>query len=409
MNQDVTQRHRLVALVLLHATLIVGFAALLGRDLATRDRIVSTDYAAYDTGWSLVVAGDGARLYDPEAQRAAQARLIAPHAFPGGLMAYLNPPHAALAFAPFAWLDLATGFRLWTAAQLVLAFLVARQVLALARPRDALGRWLVVTAVLAFQPLFYAIQQGQLSLLLTLAALRLYAALAARDDRRAAGWLFVLALKPQVLPLLLVLLVVERRWRVLLGAAALGLGAVVGSSVFLGWAIWPSYIAGLPQLEAYFAQGTAEHMVTLRGLLATALGASTAAARSALRLSVAALAVAAAALAFAWTRAEAPAPSLDADARLARRFSLALGLGLALCPHLFLQDVTLWIAALAVFWRSLAADAPRAWAFARFALAWPLAFTAIAAISDGGRGAPLALVPIAAALAWMAWPRAAAA
>jgi hypothetical protein len=403
-HPGVPPRHWFVALVLLNATLVVGYAALLARDLATRARIMNTDYAVYDTGWSLVVNGDGAHLYDRAAQQAEQARLISPYAFPGGLMAFLNPPHAAVAFAPFAWLDLATGFRLWTALQLVVATLIVRDAVALVGARERPTWWLVVTGVLAFQPMFYAVQLGQFSLLLTWSALRLYMALEAGADARAGFWLFALSLKPQLLPLLVVLIAANRWWRVLAAAAAWGTAAVLASSAVLGWTIWARYVAGVAGLEAFFGQGTPTYMVSLRGLVALALPATTGAYRLSLAVTGAALAAAAVGLAFAWHRAELGLSSRAEPASLARRFALALALALALCPHLFLQDVTLWIAVLVIHWRSLAGRPEYARAFACFALAWPFAYAAISAGTGafGARAAPLALVPVALAFAWMA-------
>ncbi len=394
-------RNRSEVFTVLYGTLGLSYLACLVRELASRTSILSTDFAAYLTGWTLVWSGDGEHLYDPAAQAAVQAHLLAPYHFPNGLLAFLNPPHVAVAFAPFATLGLVAGFRLWTALQLALAVVVARAVVHTVGVRGR-AAWLLVTAVAAFWPLFYAVFIGQLSLLLTLALLRLHAALeAGRDgDRRASVWLFVLTIKPQLLPLLVVLLVVERRWRALAWASIASLGAAVASSAVLGWDVWLRYVVNLGRLESFFAQGTSDHMVTLRGLLVLLLGnpaANPFAAKVELLASWGALGIAAITLAALWRRPSATPPAA------ARRLALATGVGLVLSPHLFVQDVTLWIAPLAIFFRALGA-ARGAPAFARFALSWPLIFLGVGAyISVAGRSpAPLALIPIAAALAWIA-------
>src|SRR5260370_242975 len=135
MSASPVTRRRLVALLALHTTLIFGYLGHLGQDLASRARIVTTDFPAYYTGATL---------------------------------------------------------------------------------------------------------------LLPLAVLRPHAALEEAADGRAGLWLFVLGMKPQLLPLLVVFLAAHRRWRVLGVAAACGVVAFVVSSAVLGWAIWPRYLAGLP-------------------------------------------------------------------------------------------------------------------------------------------------------------------
>ncbi len=314
-------------------------------------------------------------------------------------MAFLNPPHAALLLAPFAWLDFATAFRLWTALQLALVVLIARTTATVVRATAPLDRWTVFTAVGAFWPLFYAVQIGQLSLVLLLALLRLFLTLEEEADEkvdaRAGAWLFVLSLKPQLLPLLLMVLVAMGRARALAWALLFAVTAVVLSSIVLGFAVWGSYVRGLVHLERFFAQGTPEHMVSLRGLLSLLFGPSTTTAY----LSVGALVAVAFAAAAAWRRH--PVRS-DAPAALAHRFAATVALTLFFCPHLFVQDVTLWIAPLAIFHRSVI-NAPTRASFARFALAWPLLFLVVAAIAGatGSSVMPLALAPITVALTWL--------
>jgi hypothetical protein len=392
-----TRAPRLSLVVALHAALAVGYLGLLGRELASRERLVSSDFTAYDTGAALVAEGAAARLYDADAQADAQARLIAPHLFPGGLMAFLNPPHVALVLAPLARLDFATAFRLWTALQLGLVVLAARRVAALVA-RSSLERAAVFTSVGAFWPVFYALQLGQLSPLLLLAALELYAALAERRHARAGAWLFALAAKPQLLPLFPILLVYSGRVRALLWAGLFGALAFVVTGAALGFDVWGRYARGLVSLERFFAQGTPEHMTSLRGVLSLAFGA-----RAAVTLaSFAALFVVAVLVEARWRRRRLLGEEPSA---FARRYALTAALALVFSPHLFAQDLALWIAPLAIFLSAL--DGERRAAFARFALAWPLGFVVVAAVHGAtGRSAALAALALpVAALVLMARDR----
>ncbi|HVZ74121.1 MAG TPA: glycosyltransferase family 87 protein [Polyangia bacterium] len=411
-------RSRLGLVVAFHGALALAYVGLLARDLASRERLLSTDFAAYATGAALAARGDGAHLYDAATQAATQAAILAPHQFPGGLLAFLNPPHVALAFAPLARLDFATGFRLWTIVQLALVVALASSVARIVSARGGLGRAAALTAVGALWPVFYAVQIGQLSVLLALALARLWIALdegpaggrgagganppsrsgaGSRDDARAGAWLFVLSAKPQLLPIFPLLLWSLGRARVLAWTLAFGAAAFALTSAWLGVGVWTRYAHGLVSLESFFAQGTPEHMASLRGLLSIVFGGSRAVAVA----SAIAFAVVLAASGARWLRrplrADAP-PGLRA-----RRFASACAVALLFCPHLFIQDVTLWIAPLAIFHASLDGDPARARGFARFALAWPVIFFVAATFTGAtGRAAtPLVLVPLVVAFAWL--------
>lgn len=384
-------------LVALQATLAFCFLGLLAREHGSRQRIASADFAAYATGAALAARGDGAHLYDAAAQAVAQAEIIAPYRFPGGLLAFLNPPHVALALSPLARLDYAAAFRVWLLLQLVVVALVARSAAAVVGARGALERWVVYTAVGAFWPVFYAVQIGQLSPLLLLALLRLYLALdaapGAARDARAGAWLFVLGAKPQLLLVLPLMLLLAGRGRAVAWAVAFGAAAVVVTGLALGWDVWSGYARGIGAIERYFAQGTPEHMVSLRGLLSPLFGA-TQTTLVVVWLSLAAITLAAASF---WRRH--PVTPHEPTA-FALRYATAVALSLLFSPHLFIQDVTLWLAPLAIGWRALAEAPKRRASFGRFLLAWPLVYLATAALMDtAGRAATiLALILPTAAL-----------
>jgi hypothetical protein len=396
MTDAAQTRRRLAMLVALQATLALAFLSLVARELGSRERMVSADFAAYATGARLAARG-GVGLYDPAAQAAAQAEIIAPYRFPGGLLAFLNPPHVALALAPFARLDYATAFRLWTLFQLVVVALVARSAAAVAgAAQEKTARWVAHTAVGAFWPLFYAVQVGQLTPLLLLALLQLYLALDRGHDARAGAWLFVASAKPQLLVLLPLLLLLSRRPRALAWAALFGAAAVAVTGLTLGWSVWPRYVSSVGALEPFFAQGTPEHMVSLRGLLSLLFGAT----RSILVVTWAALGAAVLAVALSWRRR--PVTPREPVA-FARRYATALALSLVFSPHLFIQDVALWIAPLALTWRAMEDEPQRRARFGLFLLAWPLAYLAAAAFTSAtGRPATLAALSLpVAALVWI--------
>ena len=389
----------------LSAAIAVGLAFHLARELVSTPEMTATDFTVFRTGWSLIVDGRARELYDPAAQTAVQTALLAKvgsAGFQSGTMAFLHPPHAALAGCALELVARARGtapaFWLWTACSLAfLAHLVrlVRGELGLDRPATAL----VAVCLAAFYPVLETLQQGQVSALLGVSALA--CVVAARQGRAlaAALWLLALSIKPQTLPVLVVVLAVRRERRVLGLAALLGAAAVVVTALVLGPRVWWDYLTGLPGLERYFGVGTPDHMPTVRGFLTRLVGVGRhRAAVDALTVAAWLGAVAAAGAAALRTRAS--------DGRAA--FAAALAFGALASPHLFPQDVLLWIAPLTLVLAGARGGDPAAWSVrSRVALAWPLWFVLARALDIRGTPEPrlpvdLMLVPLVLCAVWAA-------
>src|SRR5437867_7944739 len=85
-------------------------------------------------------------------------------------------------------------------------------------------RWMLALAVLAFYPVFCALRQGQPSILLALAVLGVYRAERASRPWAAAGWLSVISIKPQLVPIVALYLAARGCWRALAAAGAIMAG-----------------------------------------------------------------------------------------------------------------------------------------------------------------------------------------
>jgi hypothetical protein len=378
----VIDTHRSVrAAIVVYGACALAFAFVLLRTLFDPLAIAQSDFTAFYTGWWLVLHGRGAELYDVVAQQAAQHAIVGAHEFPSGLLAFLHPPHAALAGLPLGWLAERLGepaaFWLWTALNVALLARLARGLIHLVSPTSRSGRAVIVAALLGSFPVFLTLREGQVAILLGVALLGLYTA--TRDGRApvAAAWLLVLSLKPQLLPLPLALLVARRQGRTLAFAAAFAAVAMLISAVALGPAIFSRYLGGLGALQGHLGRGGPGAMLNLRGLLVRALGAEQA--RFATWISFGALGLASLALA-ARRRAptSGPTPATSDDERLA--FATTFAAALFLSPHLFIADLTLWAVPLALVASTLREGSTARAAFARFALAWPVTLAATLAV-----------------------------
>ncbi|SNB64261.1 Protein of unknown function [Thermoflexus hugenholtzii JAD2] len=178
-------------------------------------QVIGTDYLQfYAAGW-MIRHGQAARLYDPEAQLAAERAIIGPHL--PAYHAFLNPPFFALLFVPFSLPPYLISFALWSALQLLLLVLSMRAL----RP----ARFLETTAwALTFLPVFASVSFGQNGLL-SLALLTGVWIMWRRNRAMAAGALSGLLLyKPHLLLGLLLLWGMEgpRGWRALFGLGLTG-------------------------------------------------------------------------------------------------------------------------------------------------------------------------------------------
>jgi hypothetical protein len=391
----------------LNAAVAVGLAFHLIRELFSTRELASTDFTVFRTGWSLIIQGRARELYDASAQAAAQTALlnqVGSQGFQEGMMAFLHPPHAALAGCLFGWIaqrfGLSLAFWIWTGGSVALLVYLVRLV------RDELGGGARVTALVAvtlaaFYPVLETLQQGQVSALLAVAALAF--AICIREGRAfsAALWLLALSIKPQTLPPLLVVLAVRREYRVLSVAGALGAGAFLLTAVVLGPGVWLHYATQLPGLERFFGVGTPDHMPTVRGLLTRLFGAG-----GHYRDAIDALALMTWVAAIGGTGFLASLSRRQTDGRAALAFAFAAG-ALA-SPHLFPQDVLVWVAPITLLLSLSREEGEDVWRRrVRVVLVWPLWFVMARALDI--RDTPrtqmpidLTIIPLVVATAWAA-------
>ncbi len=196
------------------------------------------------TGATLVAQGEGARLYDPDAQTAAQTALLDGDPLLTDRQGYNEPPFAAVALAPLVRLDLgATAlFTAWailttTAAGLCVGLLAGGWPTAQGTP------WLLMLAATSFLPLISSLMLGQSGVLVLLGWVGVTVGLKGRHDALAGLLGGLVALHAPSLPALLLLLILARRPRALV--------ALVGILIVGGAVVTP--LLGTDWLGAYLA------------------------------------------------------------------------------------------------------------------------------------------------------------
>ncbi len=235
--------------------------------------VLRSDFMPTISAAELIRAGQD--VYDPERQRISQDAVLGEHADVWEvdvLIPYNRTPFEALLIVPFTSLPYPVIYLGWTVVS-VCAFALALALLY--REMPAPRGWLLALGVSAFYPVCRVLVMGQSSHLVLLGLCGTFVYLRRGREAPAGAALCLVALKPQTLPVLLVLLLLERRWRALASFAVLGSIATVAVMPVLG-VDWPLRFLRFLLLAASWSESTVidpAAMPSFRGLLTVALGA----------------------------------------------------------------------------------------------------------------------------------------
>jgi len=203
----------------------------------------------YGAGLSLR-QGQGSQLYDAEEQWRTQQLFAQRVRIRRGPLPYLRPPFETLLFVPLTLLSYPQAYLLWTAVNLGIAvwvpFLLRRHLPDL----QPVSAWLLALLPLAFTPIFFALVQGQDSILLLLLYSLAYLALQKGADLRAGCWLALGLFKPHLVIPFVIILFSRGRRKVAWGFSWIAAVLLVVSVAIVGWRKlihYPGYIWWLEQ------------------------------------------------------------------------------------------------------------------------------------------------------------------
>jgi hypothetical protein len=364
--------------------------------LALQGQFWRADFSAYYAGWSIVRDGQGNRLYDLDLQAHYQQQILDEGEFQGGVLPYLNPPYATFPFVPLAWLPRPVAFLVWTCGQLVLLAWLLRLLHTLARSWSREERWLMLSSVVAFPPLFFTGILGTFSLLILVCVVQWYRALKHQHEGRAGLWFTLGTVKPQLLLMPGVMLLGARRWRTLGTVLLAGTLLVIISGFLVGWQSWPGFVRIIQMVNDIYGDiGIVPTvMYNLKGTLALLLGNEQGALIN--QVSVGMLAAASVGVLALWR-----GPWQPAAPRFDLRMALTLLVGLLFLPHLNPHDGLLLVAPAVLFYHYLRQlHRPRRW-YGAFALSCPLLFLVGEFTVGGNLGIRIPVVAMVVLLIWM--------
>jgi hypothetical protein len=228
------------------------------------------DFLAFYGAGRLIGEGDPSGIYDAATLTAVQRAIVPGPVGVNGYMPYINPPFAAVGFAPLAGLAAEPARAVWAG---ISAALLAIAAVAIAHPLRGRDRAFAVALIVLSYPAYHALAEGQWSILLLASGVATIEA--ARRDR---WWLAGLALvpfwiKPQLIVLPLLGLIAARRWRIVAGAVVGGAALAAVALPVTGIRPYGDYASYLVSVvTSHFAGAGATGTTAWRGDLATTEG-----------------------------------------------------------------------------------------------------------------------------------------
>jgi hypothetical protein len=226
------------------------------------------DFRAFRSAAEVARSQGFAAVYDLDALKPPQRRLVETYAAAAVqsnffviptpyLPPFVAPFLAALAFEPVS------GWLLWTTLNAVVLLAYSRRLAKAFNVDRAMSPLVLIVSL----PVFLTLAFGQVNVWLAIGFGEFLIALHRRQDVAGGLWLGVLWIKPQVLLLMVLGLVIGRRWRALAGLT-LSTALVAGSSLILAGtsglaalaALWLGYAGDLPTTYP-------ESMMNWRGLM----------------------------------------------------------------------------------------------------------------------------------------------
>lgn len=217
-------------------------------DLWPRIKRGYPDFVVYYTAATILRNGLGHQLYVLHVQSEVQKRFTGELPSRPGPLPYIHPPAEALIFVPLTGLSFLHAYLLWGLLNIAILFGVAWLLRSDVSWLRLIPPWEFVLGSLAFFPVFEGLLQGQDSILQLLFCVLGWQALKKRADLLAGCWFALGAFKFQFMLPIVLLIVIWKRRRVLMGFAEVSAVLALISVGLIGWRGLLSYPAFVLQI-----------------------------------------------------------------------------------------------------------------------------------------------------------------
>jgi hypothetical protein len=227
------------------------------------------DFTVFYTAGKILRNGLGHQLYVGHTQYEVQAGFTGHLQSRLGPLPYIHPPFEALIFVPLTLLPYGQAYLIWDLLNIAALFGVALLLREGVSALRLIPGWGFVVIALAFFPVFECVRQGQDSILQLLFCTLAWKALQKDADVAAGCWFAFGVFKFQLMLPIVLLIVIWRGRRVLIGFAAVSSLLALISVWLVGWEglrQYPGYalrIANTPSLGGI----PADFLPNLHGLI----------------------------------------------------------------------------------------------------------------------------------------------
>lgn len=235
MRKGIKLEHRLVALSICVFCIFISFFVFrLVKDEAEKNNENSpfgVDFAVYYTAGQMVRSGETDDLYNASVHRASMEQIMGREMPPN--LPWMYPPTFLLIVTPFSFLPYTTALVVWLSITFALAlFAIFRLV-----PKQ---KSLALLAV-GFPGVLMNLRWGQNGFLNT--ALLGFGLYFLESNPIMAGLMFgLLTYKPQIALFAFLILILSKKWRVLVWAIIFALGFAILSGVLFGFDAWVQFV-----------------------------------------------------------------------------------------------------------------------------------------------------------------------
>lgn len=228
----------LLAIVLILLKVLLLFTSALS---LSRPFLLGTDFRAFYTGGRMLSQTVTSDFYNLSTQYSYQRVFTPKLTNQKQLMPFIYPPFVALFFRPLAVYPFEIAYRIWIVLQIALLILVFKLTLKSLKKITYPFKFLLVAMILLFPPLWNALLQGQLSVIIIFSLVTSWLSLKSGKNVLGGLCLSLLLVRPHLLIVPTMILLLNRRWLSLSGLA-------LSSSVLLVFSV---LLVGLQGLAAY--------------------------------------------------------------------------------------------------------------------------------------------------------------
>lgn len=203
---------------------------------------IGTDFASFWTASAFVLSGNAASAYNPMDHYATQSAMFGKSI---GYHAWLYPPTALLIVAPLSFFPYLPSLFSWLAVTGAAYVATVRKFI----PQSA-----AIVPILGFPAVYANFGHGQNAFLST-AIVGAGLLMSDRQPFSAGIILGCLSYKPQLAPILLIVVLARRNWKMALGAAISIAVQVAVTTLLFGPDIWRKFWLILPMTQVVLEQG----------------------------------------------------------------------------------------------------------------------------------------------------------